>query len=452
VVSPLERAVLASERPFLNVEIVSNVHTLRGRRAGFDARQDILFVGGFQHPPNVDGIRWFVSEVWPLVRRELPEARLHIAGSNTPVEVTSLASDSVIVHGWVPDLDPLLDRARVSVAPLRVGAGVKGKINQAMSYGLPVVATSIAVEGMNLEQERQVLIADAPDAFARALTRLYLDGELWARLSDGGLENVRTCFSDTVAEAALRRVIAPNLPSRARLFALDVSGMTELLGAARTSPTQSILIDPFTHEPDRVRVDSIARASLRPDAPTVFGRPIVVAQLGERPPVQASVERLRGHLASAGIGDAFLIGYDGRGMRSPTSMSSGIDAIATREPPLTSAARAEAWVSSRVQRLRRRGVPTPTAKPVSSPLMPRSIPVIDVDVEGALDRLRATIAELRGRVPEARIVFLIGARSLAQRFADELARSWSEAAAARVPAQLRSPDSDGVAPPLSIRR
>jgi glycosyltransferase involved in cell wall biosynthesis len=111
------------------------------------------------------------------------------------------------VHGFLPTLDEMLDRCRLSVAPLRYGAGVKGKVNQSMAHGQPVVATTVAAEGMYLKHEVDVLVADDAEAFAREVIRLYTDEALWTRLADGGLANIATHFSFAAATQALRRVL-----------------------------------------------------------------------------------------------------------------------------------------------------------------------------------------------------------------------------------------------------
>jgi glycosyltransferase involved in cell wall biosynthesis len=121
--------------------------------------------------------------------------------------VQELAAEDVIVHGFVPDIAPLMDGCRLSVAPLRYGAGVKGKINMAMSYGLPVVATGVAVEGMHVRAGIDVMVADAPVEFADAITRAYHDEALWQKLSDNGLANVREHFSFDAARTALQRIL-----------------------------------------------------------------------------------------------------------------------------------------------------------------------------------------------------------------------------------------------------
>ncbi len=207
VVSAAEQSLLAEEVPDCQVEVLSNIHATHGRRKEFPNRQDCLFVGGFQHPPNLDAVRWLCNDIWPLVQLQLPEARLHIIGSKMPAELTALASEHVLVHGYVEDLDSFHDNCRVSLAPLRYGAGVKGKINSAMSFGLPVVATECAVEGMNMQHEQQVLIADDSEAFAAAVVRLYTDQELWNRLSEAGLDNVAEHFSIQAARQQLNKIL-----------------------------------------------------------------------------------------------------------------------------------------------------------------------------------------------------------------------------------------------------
>ncbi len=214
VVSPAEQALLAGELPGSRIEVLSNVHPVPGRRRDFADRHDLMFVGGFQHPPNVDAVQWLCSEVFPQVRTALPQVRLHIIGSKMPPEIAHLQADGVVMHGHVEDLEPFLDDCRIAVAPLRYGAGVKGKINMSMSYGQPVVATGIAVEGMYLSPDHDVLVGDDAGTLAAQIIRLYGDETLWRRLSDAGMDNVRRHFSFDAARQALERVLAVRPPSR----------------------------------------------------------------------------------------------------------------------------------------------------------------------------------------------------------------------------------------------
>ncbi len=207
VVSPVEQALLAREAPGARVDVLSNVHEIHGCRHPFAERRDLVFVGGFQHPPNTDAVEWFVREVFPQVRAQLPEVRFHVIGSKVPDAIRALANGHVLVHGFVEDIQPYMDGCRISVAPLRYGAGVKGKVNMAMSCGLPVVATTAAVEGMHVATGTDVLVADDPAEFAAAVLRLYGDEALWNRLSANGLANVERHFSFGAARAALETLL-----------------------------------------------------------------------------------------------------------------------------------------------------------------------------------------------------------------------------------------------------
>ena len=130
-----------------------------------------------------------------------------IVGSKVPETIRALAADDLVVAGWVPDVAPYFEGCRVSIAPLRYGAGVKGKVNLAMSYGLPVVATATSVEGMFLAPGEDVLVADDAAAFADAIVRLYDDEALWRKLAAGGRANIERHFSRAVAKRALARLL-----------------------------------------------------------------------------------------------------------------------------------------------------------------------------------------------------------------------------------------------------
>ncbi|MDT8321479.1 MAG: glycosyltransferase [Xanthomonadales bacterium] len=207
VVSPVEKTVLANDAPGAAVRIVSNVHEVVGSQRPFAERKDLFFVGGYQHPPNIDAALWFVGTIWPLIRKELPEAEFHLIGSKAPEQVRALHGNGVRFHGFVKQLEPWLDGCRLAVAPLRYGAGVKGKVNLSMSRGQPVVATPMAVEGLFAEPGRDILVADSPQDFAAAVVRLYRDEALWNRLSLAGLENVRRYFSVETARLSLQQML-----------------------------------------------------------------------------------------------------------------------------------------------------------------------------------------------------------------------------------------------------
>ncbi|MGN6237772.1 glycosyltransferase [Dyella sp.] len=207
VVSPYERELLAQLTPSANVELLSNIHRVHGGRRGHAERRDLVFIGGAGHPPNVDALRWIATEILPRLRRSMPDLSLHVLGDAPDAMRHELNSPGLIFHGRVPDLAPWLDSCLASLAPLRFGAGVKGKINMAMSYGVPVIATPIAVEGMQLNDRVDVLVAERSEDFADAVGRLRSDASLWQTLSAHGMENVRQHFSRAAATAALQRAL-----------------------------------------------------------------------------------------------------------------------------------------------------------------------------------------------------------------------------------------------------
>jgi GT2 family glycosyltransferase/glycosyltransferase involved in cell wall biosynthesis len=222
VVSPYEKEILAEKLPAQRIEIVSNIHGTRAEVPPYETRRDFLFIGGFEHTPNVDAMLWFVNQIMPQIRVRLPGVRLHMIGSKMPEAVRSLAGDEVLAHGYVENVDSFFESCLLSVAPLRWGAGVKGKINQSMSFGVPVVSTTIGVEGMHLTHGENVLVADTAADFAQEVVRLYRDARLWERLSQNGIENVEQYFSLGAARRNLEGLLielgvleeAANLPTK----------------------------------------------------------------------------------------------------------------------------------------------------------------------------------------------------------------------------------------------
>ncbi len=203
VVSPVERELLINMVPGADVHIISNIHDIPGRHTCFGDRRDIFFIGAFSHPPNVDAVLWFCRDILPLILAKLPALQFNIIGASPPVEVRALASSTVRVLGHVSDLIPYLEGCRLSVAPLRYGAGVKGKVNLSLAHGLPVVGTSAAVEGMYLQDGKSVLVADTPDHFSSAVIKLYQDQRLWEQISAGGITAMEEHFSFAAARNAL---------------------------------------------------------------------------------------------------------------------------------------------------------------------------------------------------------------------------------------------------------
>jgi len=208
VVSPTERELLETLAPEARVMVLSNIHEPIAGGKPFAERAGLVFIGGFQHPPNTDAVLWYAREILPRVRELLPGVTTHVVGSKVPPTIEALAAPDLVIAGYVPDVAPYFTGCRISIAPLRYGAGVKGKVNLAMSYGLPVVATTPSVEGMHLRPGEDVLVADDAPAFADAIARLYRDEALWERLAAGGVDNIRRYFSRDVARDVLVRLLS----------------------------------------------------------------------------------------------------------------------------------------------------------------------------------------------------------------------------------------------------
>lgn len=209
VVSSSEAGLLRDLTPDANVHHIPIVRAVQGLTGPLDGRNGVMFVGGFRHQPNLDAARYLISEVWPRVRQMKPDLELNIIGSAAPEEIITLVSgaDGVNMVGYVESLAPWYRSIRVNVAPLRYGGGIKGKVVGSLCVGLPTVATSVAVDGMDVTDGENVLMADDADAFAQAICRLCDDDALWTKLSAGGLATARMHYSVEAVSHRLRSLI-----------------------------------------------------------------------------------------------------------------------------------------------------------------------------------------------------------------------------------------------------
>jgi GT2 family glycosyltransferase/2-polyprenyl-3-methyl-5-hydroxy-6-metoxy-1,4-benzoquinol methylase len=207
VISEHERALLAREAPEVRVRVIPLLREIPGRSDAEQPRSGMVFVGGFRHPPNIDAVQWFCADIWPSIREAIPEAELFIVGSHMVPEVEALAGNGVRVLGFVEDLAPVFSRTLLSVAPLRYGAGQKGKVVTSLSYGVPAVITPIAAEGLGLAPDEGAIVAEDPQEFAAAVARVYRDQGLWQRLSDNGIAAVRRLFSVDANRQSIREML-----------------------------------------------------------------------------------------------------------------------------------------------------------------------------------------------------------------------------------------------------
>jgi GT2 family glycosyltransferase len=206
-----EKEIMERAAPGIPVAVVPTIHELQERGGSFDERQHLLFIGNLAHRPNSDGVLYFLREVYPLIKQALPGIELDIIGDN-PAEILAHADEAVRVRGYVPDVEPFWQTRRVFVAPLRYGAGVKGKIGEALAHGLPVVTTPVGAEGMGLAHAESAMIAATPAVFADAVVELYTRPDLWQRLADRGYEQIARHFTPAsiapVIEDSLTELLA----------------------------------------------------------------------------------------------------------------------------------------------------------------------------------------------------------------------------------------------------
>lgn len=168
----------------------------------FEERSGIGFIGSYNHPPNIDAVHYLTSHIWPLIRARIPNCKLYLAGSGLPEDVCSELPEDVEYLGYVRDLDAWFSSIRVVVAPLRYGAGAKGKVASSLAHGVPCVATPIAAEGMRLTEGLQLSIANDPQSFADSVAEIYVDADVWQHYSASGL---RFAQSQLSKKAGLRR-------------------------------------------------------------------------------------------------------------------------------------------------------------------------------------------------------------------------------------------------------
>jgi GT2 family glycosyltransferase len=177
-------------------------------RTSFESRNGIIFVGGFNHTPNVDAVEFMCHEVMPILSNLNPEIVLTVVGSNVTKEIEALETTNVKIVGHVHDLDGYLQTFKISVAPLRYGAGLKGKVAKAMANGTPVVASRVAIEGINLMPEKDFLLANSPEEIAKQISRLYNDEALWEMISQNSYHNSQKLWGFEPAVQSLKEVLS----------------------------------------------------------------------------------------------------------------------------------------------------------------------------------------------------------------------------------------------------
>ena len=204
--SEAETEFIHKENDSIKLAILPNIHVESEKIHGFEGRENMFFVGGFQHPPNIDAANYLMQEIWPLIKLQVNGAKLFIIGSNPTDEIKKLASEDVVVTGFVKDIAQYHNGCKVMLAPLRYGAGVKGKITESLAMGIPVITTPVGAEGINLKDGNNCMIASKPEEFAKKVLEVYSDEKLWKKLSQNGIEVAKE-YSPENARACLEAII-----------------------------------------------------------------------------------------------------------------------------------------------------------------------------------------------------------------------------------------------------
>lgn len=171
--------------------------------------RNLLTLGTLHYPPNADGIRWFIRDVFPLVQEQVPDVTLTIVGKNPPADFSASADrsgGSIRVTGYVPDLTPYLERAALMVIPVRTGGGMRVRILEAFARGIPVVTTTIGLEGIDAHPGQDVIVADTPKDFSTAVVELLKDQTTQSQLARNGRRLVEAVYDRQIALQKLDQI------------------------------------------------------------------------------------------------------------------------------------------------------------------------------------------------------------------------------------------------------
>ena len=194
-VNPEEAEMIREAVPGKEVMVIHHpIDRITHMTTPFNERRDLLFVGS-SHAPNTDAVIFFAGEILPLLKKEIPDIKLYVVGGNPDRKLKEIESPNIILTGFVKDLLPYFEKCRVYCAPLRYGAGVKGKVIEAMSFGLPIVTTPVGAEGLGVSNDDHMLVADNAEGLADCVMKLYNDALLWDRISGQSKIYVEQYFS-----------------------------------------------------------------------------------------------------------------------------------------------------------------------------------------------------------------------------------------------------------------
>ncbi|WP_149275845.1 glycosyltransferase [Pareuzebyella sediminis] len=175
----------------------------------FDQRNDFICIGNGKHSPNIDALIWLKTDIWPKIRRELPDAKLLVYGAYLPKQVEDMhrVEEGFLIEGWVKEVRKVMMDARVNLAPLRFGAGIKGKLILGMQTGTPSVTTNIGAEGMHDDLPWNGKIADSSEDFAKAAVDMYCNKKDWELAQGRGQAIIHACYNkEVISQRFLDRI------------------------------------------------------------------------------------------------------------------------------------------------------------------------------------------------------------------------------------------------------
>ncbi|MGD0281181.1 MAG: glycosyltransferase [Dissulfurispiraceae bacterium] len=210
-VSPEDAELIHKEMPDKEIRVIHHpINKITHMVNPFEERRDLLFVGS-SHPPNTDAVLFYTNDIMPLLLEKLPGVKLYVVGGNPDKKLRELDPEHIILTGFVTELLPYFEQCKIYLAPLRYGAGVKGKIIDAMSYGLPIVTTPIGAEGLGVSDGEHMLIANSKDAIVQSVLKLYSDRVLWDNVSYNSKVFIERHFSQEAFREKVKDVMDHSL-------------------------------------------------------------------------------------------------------------------------------------------------------------------------------------------------------------------------------------------------
>ena len=205
----LQEVIKIDENLLLHLPFMLAEKDIPSSLPSFSERADFVFIGGGKHAPNVDAMIHLKQNIWPKIKAALPNTRLHIYGAYLPQQVMEFHDEKTgfLVHGRAKTVKAVMVANRICLAPLRFGAGIKGKLLHAMQYGIPSVTTSIGAEGMHSNMEWNGFIVDDTTDFIKAAIKLYTAVDIWTKAQTQGITLLQNCFSIANLEKQLQTKI-----------------------------------------------------------------------------------------------------------------------------------------------------------------------------------------------------------------------------------------------------